>query len=439
MPRWLISILLIVLIFAAAIGGVALLVLTKPAADKKPIVQSKLVVRGIELEPRPVQDIIISYGTAQAEHDASVAAEIAGPIVKVSPSLQQGARVHDGEILLQIDEREYRAELARAKSRLLSDQAALDKIVTEEKNLQELLRIAQVELTVAQRELKRVSGLYENGLAGQRERDLAEVEAEAKRRTLQGLQDQNEQLPDTRRQLEATVELRKAELDLTQLNLERCSIKAPFDGQIQDVLVDRGERVAPGMQLFRMVDPDLIEVEIEVPLSWAPRVAQDAAVELSIEAAPQQRWQGKIVRLSPMGDSDTRTLTVFAMVDNRQQKAPLRPGTFVKAEIEGPLYAQALAIPRTAIMNDHVFIANQGLARRLPVSIEHTVGDTCLIDGVPAGTFVITSNLDSLADDVPIELESHDNAEPPATAADEPGSHAPKSHAPKSHDNGAES
>jgi multidrug efflux pump subunit AcrA (membrane-fusion protein) len=424
LPRWIISIALIVVIFSVAVGGAFLLVKFKPAAKKKPLTTQALVVKGFELTPRTIRDRVIGYGTAQAERDARVAAEVSGEIDWISPALQEGQTIDANDVLIRIADREYQAQLIRAQSRLLADQAALNKIKTEETNLKELLRIARVELEVAEREQRRVEGLFESGLAGQRERDLAQVDAESKRRVLQNLQEAAEKLPDTRQQLEATVALREAELTLADIDLERCSIAAPFHGTIQTVMIEKGERVSPGQQLFRLVDTDLIEVAIEIPLSWAPRVTAGAQVQLLIEAAQDQTWDGTIVRLSPTGDASTRTLAIYAEVDNRQQSTPLRPGTFVKAVIDGPNYEQALVIPRTAIMNDHVFIAtgNQSVARRLPVQIQHTIEDDCLIEGVPAGAFVITTNLDSLADDLPVTIESTNNIPAAPTTAKETAS-----------------
>ena len=132
----------------------------------------------------------------------------------IADNLREGAAVALGDVLVRIEEREYRAKLERARSQLESARAELDNIAIEDEDVSKQLRIANIERDVAERELARVQNLFDNGLAGRRELDNAQIDLESKRRVLSDLQRRRETIPNTRRQRAAAIALREADVDL---------------------------------------------------------------------------------------------------------------------------------------------------------------------------------------------------------------------------------
>jgi RND family efflux transporter MFP subunit len=399
-----ISIVLVLALLAGGAGAVALLIRTAPAPPTNSTERPALLVRGLQLQPQTVIEPILGYGTARAHRQAWVAAQVSGELVELSPKLHVGELVEQGQLLLRIDQREYQHQLDRARGLLDADQAQLDRLTVEERNVDRVIQIATTEFDIAQREHERVLALFEAQQAPRRELDLARQAFERARRTLWILENQKALFPQQRAVLAANSRLHQADLALAQLALERCQICAPFRGRLHAVEVDIGERVAVGTRLFALLDPDLIEVPIELPVSLHDRVTRGANCELRLESNRDVVWTGQVARIAPSAAQATRTFSLFVDVDNTRQQATLIPGLFLHARIDGPTWRDVLIVPRGVVQQEHVFVFSAGQARRRAVKIERYLFDQALVSGLTAGEIVITSNLDALHDGAPVRI-----------------------------------
>ncbi len=416
-----ISLMLIVALLAVGLASSALLIRTAPHPPTSDLEQPALLVRTLELTPRTVVEPIVGYGTARADRYAWIAAQVSGELVELSPKLHIGVLVEAGELLIRIDDREYQHQLDRARSLLAADKAQLARLEIEEKNVDRLVEIATTEVEIAQREYERVLGLFESEQAPRRELDLARQGFERARRTLRILENQKALFPQQRAVLTAGRDQHRAEVGLAELHVERCRVRAPFRGQIEAVEVEIGERVNVGSRLFALLDPDLIEVPIELPVSLRGRVAGGANCQLMLESNRGVVWSGQVVRVAPSAALDTRTFSLFVEVDNTSQEQPMMPGLFVRARIDGPTWRDVLIIPRGIIQQEHVYIYDDGLARRRAVSVERHLYDQTVISGLRPGEIVITSNLDALYDRAPVRIQQD------ATVATDPTQTEPES------------
>lgn len=403
--RVIISAALIIVLLAVGVGVMRRLIRTAPTPPTSDLEQPALLVRGLELAPRTVIEPIVGFGTAEADRNAWIAAQVSGEVVEVSPQLRIGASVESGELLLRIDDREYQRQLDRARSLVAAAEAQLARLGVEEDNLARLIEIATTELEISEREYQRVLGLFEAGQAPRRELDVARQGRERGRRTLQVLENSRAVLPQQQAEQRATRDSHQAEIELAKLQIERCRVGAPFAGRVEAVEVELGERVSPGVRLFGLLDPDLIEVPIELPVSLRNRVHAGSACRLKLESNAEVSWSGQVARIAPSAARATRTFSLFVEIDNTQQKQPLMPGLFVRARIEGPVWQDALVIPRGVIQRDHVFVYDDGLARRRAVKIERHLLDQAVVSGLRAGEVVITSNLDALFDGAAVRLQ----------------------------------
>lgn len=396
--RIVVSLTLIVVLLALGIGGFAFL---RSLRAQPPTVEPRrvaLAVAAIRLQPVSLVAPIQGYGTARADQVAALSAEVSGQIISRADGLRDGASVRQGDVLFQIDPRENEAQLRRAQSQLAMSRSALEQIEVEERSLARLIATATEELAVAEREYSRVLELFEANTSNPRELDAARVVLQRARRALQELEGQRDVLPQRRAQLEAMREQRAAELAVAELNVERTTIVAPFTGRVSTVLVETGERVQPGQQLLTLLDPTLIEVPVELPVSRRPGLRVGARAQLQIENNPEAMWTGEVARIAPIADARTRTFEAYVEVLNTAQRQPLVPGMFVRARIEGPQLENVLMVPRDVVRRGRVFVSEDGVAATREVRIERRVLDQVVISGLPPGAIVITSNLDRLVD-----------------------------------------
>lgn len=408
--RVLISLAMVVVILVMGASAAAWLISHKPEPESTVPIRPPLVVSAVRVEPRTIVEPILGFGTARADRHARISTQVVGEIVELAEDIKEGAHVEEGRVLMRIDDREYQAQLKRARSALDSDQAQLQQLDKEDTNLQRLIDLAEDELEIARREYDRVRDLIERDSANPREFDLALGDLQRARRTLQILENQKAVLPDRKAAQRATCELRRAEVALAELNVERCTILAPFDGWLDKVQAEIGERVAPGDQLCTLVDPMLIEVPIELPISVRASVDVDAECELMIESLPGVRWTGRIKRIAPVASEATRSFKVFVEIDNRHQPQLLMPGAFVRAKIGGLTFENATVIPRGSIENGRVFVYSDGAAVPRDVTVVRHLLDETIVKGLEPGELVITSNLDSLKDNTPVRLRGGDGA-----------------------------
>ena len=403
--RVLISLLAIPLVLVVGFGGAYSLIRTSPKAKAEPRPQPTFAVHGTRIEPRTVIEPITGYGTARPLRATVVSAEAAGSVTMVDSALEIGAAVDAGHVLVRLDSREYEAQLARFSSLRDADEATRRQLATEAESTTQMVEAARAESEVARREYERLKSLMESGASNPRELDLARAVFEQARRGLLSLEMQERVIPDRIKALDASIRLRSAEMDIAKLNIERCTIAAPFGGSVNRVNVDLGSSVAPGAPLFELLDLQHIEIPIELPASLMSRVAHGAACTLSLETQRDVQWTGTVARLAPQADASTRTSSVFVVIDNAEQATPLLPGTFVNARVDGPMLRDVLIVPRAAIQSGVLFVERGGSARRAPVQVHRQLDSECAVTGIEPGAVVLTTNLDVLFDGAPITVQ----------------------------------
>ncbi|MCK4661178.1 MAG: efflux RND transporter periplasmic adaptor subunit, partial [Phycisphaerae bacterium] len=400
-----VSVILIAVLLVGGAGISRYLIHSRPSPPTREVTRPPLLVKALAVQPQTVVEPIIGYGTARADRFTRISAQVSGEIVELGDWLKPGVEVHKEQTLLRIDEEEYVSRLTSAESRLAADQAQLAQLEVEEGNTDRLIAIAGQELEIAQRDFDRVKELLESGESHPREHDQYYRILQQVRSAMQVLQNRKALLPSRRAQVQAVCRTRQAEVDLAQLNVNRCKIIAPFDGRIDEVAVELGDRVQIGRELVTLLNPDLIEVPIELLASVRHRVRVGARCRLSVESTAGVDWAGQVKRMSPTASENTRTFKLYVEVNNTGQAQTLVPGFFVRAVIDGPTLEDVLIVPRGAIQQGHVFVYNAGKAHPRGVKIVRHLLDQTVVTGLQPGEVVITSNLDALYEGVPVRLE----------------------------------
>jgi len=333
----------IISIFAVTIIGIAFAIMLAKSG-KKPesqIPQPKLPAVEVQVAEATRHTYRIqSQGTALPRTSIRLVSEVSGKVVSVAKSFDVGQIFAKGDVLLKIDSRDYELALAQARSQVAQAQLQLQMEVKE--------------ADVVRREWQ---------LLNQGEPT--------------GLQAREPQLASARAALEAAL----AAEDAAKRNLDRCEIRAPFDGMVARASVRPGQFTALATPLGELFATDVAEVRLPLissDLSFinlpkpGSKVAltQPPKVTLSARAGERRtEWLGHIVRSEETVDPMNRMVYVVAQVVDpyglaKRDGAPLRSGTFVRASIEGRTQESVIVLPRQALREkDRVWIAD-------PVSIE---------------------------------------------------------------------
>ncbi|MBQ16010.1 MAG: hypothetical protein CMJ65_02670 [Planctomycetaceae bacterium] len=397
-------------------------------AEQKRIYQ----VDVFRVERQPLREIMTAFGTARSDRQVVVAAQVAGEIVEVHPQLRVGLRLPprqseaDPIDLVVIDEEAYAQKVIQAERRLEEDDAELARLAQDKVNKQRQLEKARGDHAEYSKEFERIRELKAKGVATQS--DFTKVTLELRRYEDQVivLENASKLLPLEQERVLKRQESHQSDLALARLDLKHARVRAPFGGVLGEVHVEKGQYVRPGEPLVRLVDDSVVEVPVSLTASDYMRVrAMIAAgrrlqVALAVNESDAPSWNGRMTRVAPEVDELTRTARAFVVVENRDQKTPLVPGTFVHVRIVGPELSRPLVIPRDAINvdeNEKTFVwavttaapgqpsqAAAGTAttarqiQRRYFRIERTFQTLALVDGnaLQDGDLIVLTNLDAL-------------------------------------------
>jgi len=434
--RWLRLLLTPVLAGGAVVLGISVFIGLASLKEPPPQVQPSVRVFRVPVlvvERSDVRPLVSTFGTARSDQEATIAAEVAGTIVDSKlidvgasvagpePAGAGAAKTRPGDLLVTIDPETYRQRVLQAEALLAQDEAELAKLAQDVKNSRRLLEQKQESLKSAQAQLDLQRKLFKD--AAGRETELRRAELEYQQVEAAALQLQSDiDLEEVRRkQILARQAAHEQDLELARLELRRADIHAPFAGVVSEVLVETGQYVRPGEPLLKLANVNRVEIPLPLPLGQSGPVSELLAagetpvVQLAEHETAECRWVGRVTRIAPVANEMTRTVDVFAEVDNTQSRDALRPGTFVHARIESGTRSNLLLIPRGAIIDGAVFVAkpssaqaaegdssadeSDSQAERRPVEIQGMLqGFAIITSGLVPGDRVVLTNLDVLSD-----------------------------------------
>jgi membrane fusion protein, multidrug efflux system len=297
-------------------------------------------------------DVFAVYsGTASLESDeeAEVAAKVGGEVIEIRA--EEGDRVKAGQLLARLDGDRLRLEAERSNA-----------------NVKKL-----------EQEYNRNVELHERGLV-----------------SVGAFEDLKFQLDSLR----AAHKLAKLELGYTE-------IRAPIDGVISERFIKVGNTISPNDPVFRITDMDPLLAYLFVPEREYRKLSPGQVAELSLDALAGQRFEGTILRISPVVDPDTGTFKVTIAVPDEGMR--LKPGMFGRFHIVYDSRSNVLLIPRAAIVEEensqHVFVVEDEKAVRKTISTGFTRGDMIEVsEGLVDGDSVIIMGQSGLKDGAAVNV-----------------------------------
>ena len=411
------------MLLAAIIGtaGFKWMASLKPSLRQRDLVARTYNVEVFDVERADLIEVISGFGTAHADREVVLAAQVSGEVIGVHRHLEVGLVVRppgdsttqvgssgytEGDLLVRIDPSGYRERVEQARNRLDETSAEIALLVQQEKNNQRRLEKARADLETVRLDHDRVRNARKRGAASATEVTRSILELKKYEDTILQYETQTSVLPLQRAQAEQRLETQRADLRLAELDLEHTHVQPPFRGTISRLTVEKGQFVRPGDPLLRLMDRARIEIPVALALDdfFKLQARLEAGRPIPVELAETEtaapRWRGRVVRSSPQADPATRTVNVFVEVDNTGLEAPLLPGTFVQARIDGPVLERAIAIPRDAIVSGRAFVVNADrTAESREVDVDRTLQSLAVISaGLNEGDRVIVTNLDIISD-----------------------------------------
>lgn len=360
-----------ILVLAVGIGIAVLIALNAPRPtpdDYKPLLAT---VRVIKVKPQAEYLTVTSQGTVEPRSQSELIPEVSGRAVWISPSLVGGGSFARDEVLLRIDDADYRSALVRAEA---------------------ALKRAGVEQDFAADELKRVESLRGKNLTSQQQLDNVRRAAAV---------------------ADANLSESQAAVDQARRDLQRTELKAPFDGLVREEHVDLGQFVTRGQNIGTIYATDYVEVRLPIaadqlvylglPLSTRGQIPENLRPPVTVAADfgnTRLLWEGELIRAEAEFDARTRMLSGIARL-RTDSALPLPVGMFVQAQIRGRRAENIVRLPRSAMRdNNQVMVIDQDNRLHFrQVSILRLEHDDMLVDGgLQAGELVCVSALQTVVE-----------------------------------------
>ena len=296
-----------------------------------------LAVEAYHVTPSIIENKIYTTGTLIANEEINLSSESSGIIQEIF--LEEGKAVRKGDLLVKINDSELQAQLTRA----------------------------QFHLNLAEDREKRQKQLLEKGGISQEEYDATLNE----------------------------VNVLRADVALTEAQIAKTEVRAPFDGMLGLKYVSDGSYLSPNSQITTLQDIDPIKIDFSVPERYAALVEVGSSVRFNIQGVDED-LVATVYAKEPRINTDTRTLQVRARSANPNGK--LLPGSFADLELTLNTIDDALMVPTISLVPDlegqKVFIVRKGIVQPQPVETAlRTDLKVQIIEGVQEGDTVLTTGL----------------------------------------------
>jgi len=377
----------------AIFGGLLLVAviirMNPPEAPQRPAFSGPIMTvetRVVAEQDYPI--VLESYGTVQPRTRSILVAQVGGQIVSINPNVRDGGFFEEGDVLANIDARDYEADV-RIAGALLTD-------------AQQTLAEAEARTNQAREDWDRLGNTGEAPDLVLRIPQLKAAKA---------------------RIISAESTLRKTELDL-----ERTQIIAPFAGRILRKLVDIGQVVSPNTQLAEIYATDVVEIRLplrnrDLPFIDLPESyrfgnvsrATGGKVMIYSDLGGEETWDATLIRTEGAIDEVARQLHVIAQIEDpfgrdHEYHAPLKIGQYVTARLQGKTVPRALVIPNNTIyQGSYVYIVEGEILRRRNIEIEWQNDAEALIGaGLAPGDLLVVTPLGQVSSGIRVSVVSEE-------------------------------
>jgi multidrug efflux pump subunit AcrA (membrane-fusion protein) len=357
-------------------------------------------------------------GTLYPYEDATLAPKVSGRVARVFKDV--GDRVGPGEPLLELDPEEYRLAVEQARPAFegelrkikLKELPATDAAFEQHLPTVDAVVEARANLLLAESDLKRAETEARSGVGAKQVLDTALNRLAVAKTRVQVAETEARVTLANARRLKAALDDAERKLADTKLNapspeeweLWRKLVgptTTPFKYAVAQKMVSVGESVQsmPVTNCYRLVIDHILKLGAAIPEKYSPEVKVGQAVEIRVEAFPNQVFTGIVARISPTTDANTRTFGVVIGVRNGDSR--LKAGGFATAEII-LRSDKVITVPPEALVQfagvNKVFIVDGDRAKSVEVTVGTRDKEWVEVGGLPAGAKIITSGQSQLVD-----------------------------------------
>jgi HlyD family secretion protein len=378
---------------------VVIVALLGVASLRRPTAAATVEVVRPRVETSSQSAVLMATGYVIAHHKIQVGSKIAGRVAWIG--VEKGDRVRRDQIVVRLEDREYRAQYDQAKSSYDAAQARLQELERgsrpeEIDRAKHDVERAQADLQTADAQLKRIQGLVREGVAAAQLLDDAKGRSDSARANLAALTKTYELIKQGPRQEQidnarSEAGRAKAAAEYAKTILDAAEIRVPSDGTILERNVEQGEMVTTsfvgdrGAKSFVVTLADLrdIQVELDINQNDFNRIVADQPCTVVTDAYPDREYKCRVDEISPEANRQKATIQVkvkflqpdqYIRPDMNARVTFLEPGGKPKQDNEERLFA----VPKRAVLDRDsgkvVYVVSEGKVQAKPIIVRKEVG-----------------------------------------------------------------
>jgi len=414
------------IIIVPVICGIGLFTMMK--ANKTPPVRLEdlervRAVRVMTLKKTTVAPRTKGYGYVQADRTWQAIPEVSGQVVVMNEKIKKGYFIKKDELLFKIDTRSYGLAESRGVAEVMNLDARLKELEQSRKNTEHLLIIEKRALKLAVQELDRKRKLYDKQFISASDLEKEETSFLSRQTSVNSLKNTLKLIPAQKKALLAQKRSGESSVAERRLDVSKTEIRAPFNGRISRVNVERLQFAPAGIVLLEAESIDRAEIPVQLSprefFKLLPRnlkqafthvpdidtirraIGISARVRLPLDENRIIEWEGQFSRTGEAIDPATGTLTFFVTVDNPYaglipgKRPPLATNMYVEVELSGKVLEDRFVIPRSAVHDTYIYICTPENRLKIhKIKTEFSMGDlTVLTNGVAEGERLVLSDL----------------------------------------------
>jgi len=368
--------------------------------------------------------VLSASGYVVAHHKIAVGAKVMGRVAWIG--VEKGDLVQQGQVLVRLEDSEFRAQVNQASANLAAAQARLDQLKSgsrPQEKLKDKAAVLQAEanLKTAEADFQRTEKLYRDGVSSKAELDHALAQRDTAAALLEAAR-QASAMTDIGPRAEeiragaAQLQQMRAALDYAQTQLAATEIKAPVSGTVLERIVERGEMVSPSAyggsgartSVVDLADLNDLQIELDISQTDFARLKMSQRAEIIPEAYPNLRYSGFLAEIAPEANRAKSTVQVKIKVENPNEQ--LRPEMSARVNFlaDKPVNSETrpvgrVLVPKQAVVqkdgSSFVFVVKGNKVEQRTIRPGDASGDAYyVLDGLAGNESVAVAGVDKLRD-----------------------------------------
>ncbi|WP_372722368.1 efflux RND transporter periplasmic adaptor subunit [Novipirellula sp.] len=405
-----------------AVVAYAWLVKHSPPLTAQTEAETSRMLETVVVQRMDVRPKVSGYGTAKYARSWRAVTQVEGRIDQIHPELRPGSMIQEGEVLLEIDDSDYRSLVDQLNATIDQQDAEIEQLEQSVENAKKSLALENEALGVVQREFDREQTLLSRQAGSGSAIDSKRRELLVQQKAVQDLENSIALIGPQVKALQAA--RRQSEVQKTQAvrDIERTTITAPFRMRVGEVQLEVGQYVSVGENLFEGYSGAEMEVEAQLSLydihrllvaevdrtkideqftqaAFREAFAFDAVVNVAGSELTES-YKGRFLRVREVVDAQTKMVGFVVGVENvpppqqEHPQPPLLEGVFCDVDVFGTTLSDQVVIPRRAIRNGSVYLLDdQNRLTTQDVELMFTQDDYAVVaSGLNGGERLVIAN-----------------------------------------------